>query len=87
MQDSVEDTPVLTYLRKNNNWESHTIPEGYVSREDEYILTTSFDKSVVYFLLPQKADGYFWDLVANKFEKTDKIPSIEMGKEYIHEIP
>ena len=80
-------TPVLTYLRNNNLWESKRIPEGTFDKDDEYILTTSIDKSSIYILLPQKNEGFLWNLTNNEFKLLFDIQSLETGKNYIHHLP
>jgi hypothetical protein len=31
------DTPVFTYIRENGEWTSRQIPEGFMSKNDEYM--------------------------------------------------
>ena len=78
---------VLTYIKNDGSWVSREIPEGSVARDDEYVLTTSMDKSHVFILLPQKNMGFAWDLANNDFYPVSHIQSFQFGKEYIHQIP
>lgn len=84
---SEPDTPILTYLKNDNTWVSKNIPEGTIGKDDEYILTTSLDKSLIYLLLPQKNNGYLWDLNNDSLQTVSDINALEIGKKYIHERP
>ena len=84
---TVSNGPLLTYIKNDGSWMSQKIPEGIITNDDEYVLTTSVDKSSVFILLPRRNEGYAWDLPINEFHPLSNIKSIQIGKEYIHQIP
>ena len=45
------------------------------------------NKSKIYFLLPERKEGFAWDLSLNNFSILSNIDSLETGKEYIHQRP
>lgn len=78
------DVPLFTYIKKNGKWLSHHIPEGFMTKTDEYILTTSKDKLNIFLLLPVKNKGYVWNLPENRFERLNEISEIKPSKLYLH---